>query len=326
MFSPISEGNSGANSLAQHGGGARRKFATAKQMKEFYVMNLDFRRIAIIAGGALTVLGLALFIGMAIGRGQGEKNARVAAEESAQQKLGLPASESADKLVLASGPNGGDSEAAALPVKSHRKPVEKFSSLEKTAVPVIPSVPEAKSEIPLREDPLVAGPPKRKTSAKKIAKSDGDDEAVEKPRKKKAAKTKKAVREDSEISGSVEHGSTTLTAGASAKKKKRKRTQLSEDADEQLATVAGTAKAAETSSARYTIQVAAFKRSSEANSLIEKLKREGIKAHSEKHGDFYLVTVGRTKSKSKLEKALSRLKELEYEAYIRKLSAPSDET
>lgn len=318
MFSPISEGNSGANSLAQHGGGARRKFATAKQMKEFYVMNLDFRRIAIIAGGALTVLGLALFIGMAIGRGQGEKNARVAAEESAQQKLGLPASESADKLVLASGPNGGDSEAAALPVKSHRKPVEKFSSLEKTAVPAIPSVPEVRSEIPLREDPLVAGPPKRKTSAKKVAKSDGDDEAVEKPRKKKAAKAKKAAREDSEISGSVEH--------AAKPKKKRKRTQLSEDADEQLATVAGTAKAAETSSARYTIQVAAFKRSSEANSLIEKLKREGIKAHSEKHGDFYLVTVGRTKSKSKLEKALSRLKELEYEAYIRKLSAPSDET
>ena len=286
-------------------------------MKEFYVMNLDFRRIAIIAGGALTVLGLALFIGMAIGRGQGEKNARVQAEEVqqhiAQQKLGLPASESADKLVLASGPNGngGDSEAAALPVKNHRKPVEKFSSLEKTAVPAIPSVPEAKSEIPLREDPLVAGPPKRK-------KRDGDDEAVEKPRKKKAAKAKKAAREDSEISGSVEH--------AAKPKKKRKRTQLSEDADEQLATVAGTAKATETSAARYTIQVAAFKRSSEANSLIEKLKGEGIKAHSEKHGDFYLVTVGRTKSKSKLEKALSRLKELEYEAYIRKLSAPSDET
>lgn len=289
-------------------------------MKEFYVMNLDFRRIAIIAGGALTVLGLALFIGMAIGRGQGEKNARVQAEESAQQKLGLPASESADKLVLASGPNGngGDSEAATLPVRNQRKPVEKFSSLEKTAVPAIPSVPEAKSEIPLREDPLVAGPPKRKTSAKKIAKSDGDDEAVEKPRKKKAAKAKKAAREDSEISGSVEH--------AAKPKKKRKRTQLSEDADEQLATVAGTAKATETSAARYTIQVAAFKRSSEANSLIEKLKGEGIKAHSEKHGDFYLVTVGRTKSKSKLEKALSRLKELEYEAYIRKLSAPSDET
>lgn len=296
-------------------------------MKEFYVMNLDFRRIAIIAGGALTVLGLALFIGMAIGRGQGEKNARVQAEEAAQQKLGLPASESADKLVLASGPGGGDNEAAALPVRNQRKPVEKFSSLEKTAIPAVPSVPETKSEIPLREDPLVAGPPKRKTSAKKMARNDSDDEAVEKPRKKKTAKAKKAVREDSEISGSVEHGSTRLTAGASAKaKKKRKRSQLSEDADEQLATVAGTAKAAETSSVRYTIQVAAFKRSSEANGLIEKLKGEGIKAHSEKNGDFYLVTVGRTKSKSKLEKALSRLKELEYEAYIRKLSNPSDET
>jgi hypothetical protein len=55
-------------------------------------------------------------------------------------------------------------------------------------------------------------------------------------------------------------------------------------------------------------------------------QEEGIKAHSEKNGDFYLVTVGRTKSKGKLEKALSRLKELEYDAYIRKLSSPTDET
>ena len=57
-----------------------------------------------------------------------------------------------------------------------------------------------------------------------------------------------------------------------------------------------------------------------------KLKEEGIKARSEKNGEYYLVTVGRTKSKGKLEKALGRLKELEYDAYIRKLSAPSDET
>lgn len=291
-------------------------------MKEFYVMNLDLRRIAIIAGGALTALGLALVIGMAIGRGQGEKNARIAAEEGQQQKLGLPASESADRLVLASGPAAtptGDAEAAAMPVKNHRKPVEKFSSLEKTAVPVIPSVPEANSEIPLREDPLVAGPPKKKAAAKKnskVARAESAEAEDEKPRKKKT-KAKRAAGEDVEVSGSVEHA---------ANKKRRKRSQLSDDADEQLTSVAGTAKAQTSGHTRYTIQVAAFKRSSEANSLVDKLKEEGIKAHSEKHGNFYLVTVGRTKSKSKLEKALARLKELEYDAYIRKLSAPSNET
>jgi cell division protein FtsN len=289
-------------------------------MKEFYVMNLDMRRIAIIAGGALTVLGLALFIGMAIGRGQGERNARIATEENQQQKLGLPASESADPLVMASGPTStGDAEAASMPVKNRQKPVEKFSSLEKTQAPVVPSVPEASSEVPLREDPLVAGPPRKKASAKKnhkVAKAEtGEDEVSEKPRKKKSvAKAKRSEREEPEISGRVEH--------AKAKRKKR----VVEADDDQLASVAGTASAQRAASARYTIQVAAFKRSSEAHGLIEKLKEEGIKAHSEKNGDFYLVTVGRTKSKGKLEKALSRLKELEYDAYIRKLSSPSDET
>ncbi len=271
-------------------------------MKEFYVMNLDMRRIAIIAGGALTVLGLALFIGMAIGRGQGERNARISAEENQQQKLGLPASESADKLVLSSGPGVAGTE--------------RFSAIEKPAavIPSVPSVPETKSEIPLREDPLVAGPPRKKASAKKAHKV-VDDEVSDKPRKKKSvAKTKRSEREEPEISGRVEH--------TKAKRKKR----VVEAEDDQLAAVAGTASAQRAAGARYTIQVAAFKRSSEAHGLIEKLKEEGIKAHSEKNGDFYLVTVGRTKSKGKLEKALSRLKELEYDAYIRKLSSPSDET
>lgn len=283
-------------------------------MKEFYVMNLDLRRIAIIAGGALTALGLALFIGMAIGRSQGERNARISSEETQQQKLGLNSAESADKLVLASGPTD-----AGRAVERRPADADRFAALEKVT-PSIPSVPETKSEIPLREDPLVAGPPKKTSAAKKArrtAKAEAaDEEAGERPRKKKSvAKAKKA---ESEVSGRVEH--------AGAAKKRRKRSQLSEDADDQLAAVAGTAKAERTASARYTIQVAAFKRSSEANGLIEKLKGEGIKARTEHSGDFYLVTVGRTKSKSKLEKALSRLKELEYDAYIRRLSGASDET
>ncbi|MFO1472105.1 MAG: hypothetical protein U1F27_13840 [Turneriella sp.] len=56
-------------------------------MKEFYVLNLDARRIAIVAGGALVVLGLALIIGMSIGRGQGERAARIANEGLESQKL-----------------------------------------------------------------------------------------------------------------------------------------------------------------------------------------------------------------------------------------------
>ena len=281
-------------------------------MKEFYVMNLDLRRIALLTGGALTVLGLALFIGMAIGRGQGERNARIATEEAQQQKLGLPASESADKLVLASGP----SETDASPSRATRRSGDRKQA---EAAPAIPSVPEVKSEIPLREDPLVAGPPKKKSAAKKAAKaarrSDADDDAAEKPARKKRAVAKAKSREEPEVSGRVEH-----------KSGRRKRSALSEDADEQLTAVAGTSRAEKVNSARYTIQVAAFKRASEANTLIEKLKGEGIKAHSQHSGDFYFVTVGHTKSKSKLEKALTRLKELEYDAYIRKLSGPTDET
>lgn len=245
-------------------------------MKEFYVLNLDMRRIAIVAGGALTALGLTLFIGMAIGRGQGERNARMAAEEREQQKLGLapeaakPA-EHAEKVVIAQGPAASEKPAAA---------------------PII-AAPESKSEIPLREDPLVSGPPKKKHSEKKshkVAKHVADEEVAEKPVRKKKALAKAKPKEEPEVSGKVEHSKVAAAAG------------------------------------RYTIQVAAFKRSSEANGLIEKLKGEGIKARSEHAGDYYLVTVGRTKSKEKLAKALSRLKELEYDAYIRKIKNPSEDT
>lgn len=269
-------------------------------MKEFYVLNLDARRIAIVAGGALAVLGLALIIGMSIGRGQGERAARIANEETQSQKLGLGAetqklpAEPAEKLVMAQGPN-----------------TSKMALSDKLQVA---QVAPAKGEIELREDPLIQGPPKKKrnTASHRINSVASDDEApVKKSRKKKAlAKADKA--DEVEVSGRVEHGSTALTTGS------KKRTKRSDD-EEAVAERKG-------GSARYTIQVAAFKRSGDASTLIEKLKGEGIKAHSEKHGDFYLVTVGRTKSKDKLSKALSRLKELEYDAYIRKLRSASSET
>ncbi len=261
-------------------------------MKEFYVLNLDARRIAIVAGGALAVLGLALIIGMSIGRGQGERAARIANEGLESQKLGLGAetpklpAEPAEKLVIAQGPN-----------------TTKMALSDKLQVA---QVAPAKGEIELREDPLVQGPPKKKRSAAghRINSVATDDEApVKKSRKKKALA--KASSDEVEVSGRVEHSA-------------KKRTKRSDD-EETVAEHKG-------GSARYTIQVAAFKRSGDASSLIEKLKGEGIKAHSEKHGDFYLVTVGRTKSKEKLSKALSRLKELEYDAYIRKLRSPSSET
>ena len=261
-------------------------------MKEFYVLNLDARRIAIVAGGALAVLGLALIIGMSIGRGQGERAARIANEETQSQKLGLGAetqklpAEPAEKLVMAQGPN-----------------TSKMALSDKLQVA---QVAPAKGEIELREDPLIQGPPKKKrnTASHRINSVASDDEApVKKSRKKKAlAKADKA--DEVEVSGRVEHS--------------KKRSKRSDD-EEAVAERKG-------GSARYTIQVAAFKRSGDASTLIEKLKGEGIKAHSEKHGDFYLVTVGRTKSKDKLSKALSRLKELEYDAYIRKLRSASSET
>jgi cell division protein FtsN len=237
------------------------------------------------------VLGLALIIGMSIGRGQGERAARIANEEVQSQKLGLapeapklPA-ESAEKLVIAQGPN----------------PTKMALSDKLQVAQVAP----AKGEIELREDPLIQGPPKKRAKAAKRANTEvADDEApVKKPRKKKAlAKAEKS--DEVEVSGRVEHA--------------KKRTKRSDDEETVVEHKGG--------SARYTIQVAAFKRSGDAATLIGKLKGEGIKAHSEKHGDFYLVTVGRTKSKEKLSKALSRLKELEYDAYIRKLRQPSSET
>ena len=260
-------------------------------MKEFYVLNLDARRIAIVAGGALAVLGLALIIGMSIGRGQGERAARIANEEAQSQKLGLAAetpklpAESAEKLVIAQGPN-----------------TTKMALSDKLQVA---QVAPAKGEIELREDPLVQGPPKKRAKTEKPSRTEiaDEDAPVKKPRKKKAL-AKAAKSDEVEVSGRVEHA--------------RKKSNRSEDDEPVVSHKGGTA--------RYTIQVAAFKRSGDAATLIEKLKGEGIKAHSEKHGDFYLVTVGRTKSKEKLSKALSRLKELEYDAYIRKLRSPSSET
>lgn len=265
-------------------------------MKEFYVLNLDARRIAIVAGGALSVLGLALIIGMSIGRGQGERAARIAGEESQSQKLGLAAEpakspvDQPEKLVMAQGP--------AAP---------KIALSDKLQV-----ADPARGDIELREDPLVQGPPKKRAKAAKRSNTEvADDEAPVKKSRKKKALAKAQKSDDVEVSGRVEHSS---TAG-SARKKRAKQS----DEEETVASHSG-------GSTRYTIQVAAFKRSGDASTLIDKLKGEGIKAQSEKHGDFYLVTVGRTKSKDKLTKALSRLKELEYDAYIRKLRSPSSET
>jgi len=233
-------------------------------MKEFYVMNLDKRRIAIVAGGALFVIGLMLVIGMAIGRGQGERAARLAQEEADQKKLGM------------SPVTGIPSVALAAPV----------SPQVSSPVAPVSTVAEVKSEIPVEADPMVAGPPRRKERRK----NKSSDEPV------RVAKVKRKKKADTEVSGEVEHETV-------AKVKERS-----------------------TGDGKYTIQVAAFKRSNDAKTLIEKLKEEGLKAKSEKNGNYFLVTVGKSKSKEKLEKALARLKELEYEAYIRKIKNVSEET
>jgi cell division septation protein DedD len=232
-------------------------------MKEFYVLNLDYRRITIIAGGALAALGLTLFIGMAIGKGQAERQALKLAAEADAQKMGLvpePAkipAEPADKVIVVPSPAAS--------------PAEKVETADAGA-------------IPLREDPLVQGPPKKmahKAGAVKAEVGESDT-----PRRVKRKSKKAIAKAEPEVSGKVDHAA----AG------------------------------------RYTIQVAAFKRSAEAKGLIAKLKEEGIKAQAERSGAYYLVTVGRSKSKEKLSKALARLKELEYDAYIRKIHKTSDET
>jgi len=261
-------------------------------MKHFYILNLDARRIAIVAGVAFVVLALSLFIGMSIGKGQGERAARIASEERDAQKMGLaqetPRSGevAADKLIIANGPT------PSAPLTS------------------APTASAVASEVPLQADPLIEGPPRKKKSSRKSShkavKEDGDETHRAKARHGK----KSASKRDAEISGSVEH--------ARSRKTKFRRRTTDDERSTNLPVAA--------SGARYTIQVAAFKRSSDAQTLIGRLKDEGIKARSEKNGDYYLVTVGRSKSKEKLSKALTRLKELEYEAYIRKLRSPSDDT
>ena len=248
-------------------------------MKEFYVLNLDWRRMAIIAGGALVALGITLMVGMSIGRGQGER-ASAQQNEELSQKPALPTDPArvpADKMVIAAGP-------AAINE---------------------PAVPEAKAaavqgDIPLQEDPLVQGPPRKNKTRKPVARLGDSSRESESAKPRNRTKKAKAARseEGAELAGKVEHT------------KKRKAVAALDKGD----------------GVQFTIQVAAFKRAGEATGLISKLKEEGIKARTEKTNGFYLVTVGRSKSKEKLAKALARLKELEYEAYIRKITTDSEET
>jgi cell division protein FtsN len=253
-------------------------------MKEFYVLNLDWRRLAIIAGGALVALGITLMIGMSIGRGQGERTAAQVTDELGA-KPGLPGDPTragAEKFVFAAGPTPG---------------------AESQEPPATALLAQPKSDIPLQADPLVAGPPRKKMTRKtthRLSDSSQANEATPIRSRKKKTRTELASQETSEVAGSVDHS-----------KKRKKIAHNSETNPE---------------AARFTIQVAAFKRAGDASGLIARLKEEGIKARSEKTGGFYLVTVGRSKSKDKLNKALARLKELEYAAYIRKIRNDSEET
>lgn len=233
-------------------------------MREFYVLNLDARRIAILAGAALVILGLTLFVGMAVGKGQAERQALRLAAEADAQKMGLVPE------VPKSLPETGDKGVVA-----HATPA--VAAAEKLPV-------AAADEVPLREDPLVQGPPKKKNRS--VASARAETQPREAARKTKGKSEKAVVALQPQGTGSFE------------------------------AALPG----------RYTIQVAAFRRAAEAQGLIAKLKDEGIRARTERSGTYYLVTVGRSKSKEKLGKALARLKELEYDAYIRKISKPSAET
>ncbi|MCX7633797.1 MAG: SPOR domain-containing protein [Turneriella sp.] len=219
-------------------------------MKQFYVVNLDLRRIVILAGALFAVLGLALFLGMSLGRAQGERSALQNTKES--------------ELTPA--------QMGFAPTVPETKPMAEIKPEIKNEKPPAVEPSTTASEIPLREDPLVQGPPKVASKAKPAL-------AIVKP--KKTLKRMKA-QDEPEISGQTYH------------------------------------------TPHYTIQVAAFRRMHEAEKLVARLREEGIQAKSEKRGAYYLVTVGRSRSREKLNKALARLKELDYDAYIRKVSKSED--
>lgn len=238
-------------------------------MKNFYVLNLDFRRIAIVVGALLVVLGVTLFLGLSIGRGQGERAAIRLADEAQSQKMGLTDSvfNAPQKTVLAAGPD----TALTAPIA---EPQPNFPA----------SGSSSETHIPLQEDPLVQGPPKKSSQKKQGSKK---NIAHAKPTQSKEKRKKGKEDDGVVVSGKINHAS---------------------------------------KNGAYTIQVAAFKKNNEAQGLIRKLREEGIRAHSEKSGSYYLVTVGHSRSKTKLSRALSRLKELEYKAYIRKVSKVTEET
>jgi len=231
-------------------------------MKNFFIINLDFKRIILVAGGLLFLLGSFLYLGMIIGQKKSSSEQTVALSDP--YKDGLQSSPLESKPID--------------PARAETVP-------PKLDLPKSPLTAKVEHGLEIQSDPLIQGPPKSayvKKPIKKISKASSSETDETATSRKNTGKKKDTVV----VSGKIEHGKTDPKA-------------------------------------RYVIQVAAYKKESDAIRLISKLKENGLKARSEHTGNFYFVVVGKTRNKEKLEKALSKLKDLEYDAYIRKISAES---
>jgi len=229
-------------------------------MKNYFIINLDSKRIILLAGGLLFLLGSSLYFGMMIGQKKSTTEQSNALTDPYKENL----------------QNSPLEPKIATPVKADAVPAKLESSKTIAAEKVEPG-------LEIQSDPLVQGPPKA-THDKKLSKNNnkaGSKESTKTTTANKNGNTKEQI-----VAGKIKHGKTDPKS-------------------------------------RYVIQVAAYEKESDATRLISKLKESGLKARTEHTGHFYLVVVGKARNKEKLEKALAKLKELEYDAYIRKSSADS---
>lgn len=128
-------------------------------MKQFYVMNLDARRVIIIAGLLFSLLGMALYAGMRIGK----KNESVKHSSFSESlgKIEIPAKESeAPKTAQVVLPAQADVLPALTKIpeakaeNSEKVIAEKMSELNVATK----KTPEADLEV--QEDPMISRPPR----------------------------------------------------------------------------------------------------------------------------------------------------------------------
>ena len=139
-------------------------------MRKIYVLNLDSRRLLVVAGILLVLFSVSIYLGMKIGAG----NAR--SQETAHFS-NIPA----DIPIVDHTPRQLAENGFLQP------PNETTSQVALEAAPRDPVVQEAErspTSLLLQEDPFIQAPPKRKTAAKRTA-----TETTVKTTEKKTTKT-----------------------------------------------------------------------------------------------------------------------------------------